>query len=146
MSRNQPSNTGSNVIVGAGGEGTYVSGEMLKQVDTPVETLLGGANGALSGAVIAAGFSALATYLYEDSKHGIGKTMLKNVTGSHKWPVIAFTTAVASLGALVRFSRARNHNEWSDRHYSFLEQQQKSHAERVEATSKSDEKDSSPAR
>jgi len=118
-----PQQGGSNVVMG-GGENAgfaYVSGEQLKQVDTPVETLLGAANGAVTGAVVGGIGSALVTAAnYGKDKQAI----VKNLTGKHMLPILGASTAMAGLGALVRYSRATKHNEWSERHYNFMEQGQ----------------------
>lgn len=120
---NIPVQGGNNMIMG-GGDGSYVSGEMLKQVSTPVETLLGFANGALSGLVISGAASGLLSFAQSENKTGFLKSAAKNWTGAHKWPIIGATVALGALGAVVRHSRADKHNEWSDKHYAFLEQQQ----------------------
>jgi len=128
------------VMVGAdGGNGTFVSGEQLKQADVPVETLLGAANGALSGAIVSSAVSAAVTVASHNralSELGepLGKMIIKNITSNHLIAVLSGTAAFAALGALVRHSRATKHNEWSERHYAYLEQQAgKSFTEREDA-------------
>ncbi len=114
---------GSNVVMGGGDNAgfAYVSGEQLKQVDTPVETVLGAANGALMGAIVASVGSALVTA----ADHGKDKqAILKNLKGKHLLPILGASTAMAGFGALVRNSRAAKHNEWSERHYEFMDQSQ----------------------
>ena len=69
--------------------------------------------------------------------------IFKNITGAHLFPVLAGTAAFAALGGLVRYSRAKKHNEWSKEHYAFLEHQTeaKSHADKVdESRAESDER------
>jgi len=122
--RNIPTQGGGNNMIMGGGDGSYVSGEMLKQVDTPIESLLGAANGALSGLVVSGAISGLVSFSKAEGKSGLLSSVAKNWTGSHKWPIIGATVALGALGGVVRYSRAVKHNEWSDKHYAFLEQQQ----------------------
>jgi hypothetical protein len=120
----QGGSLGGGMIMG-GGESSgfsYVGGERLKQVDTPVETLLGAANGAVSGALVSGAVS-LAVTAGKEGTHALLQKGMHNITGNHLLAVLAGTTALAGLGGLVRFSRARKHNEWSEKHYAFLEQQ-----------------------
>ena len=124
---------GNGRMILGGGESSgisYVGGERLKQLDVPIETLLGGANGAISGAALGAAGSAIVT-LANRGKDIAGvaeetsalKPMLQNITGKHLLPVLGTAAAFGAMGALIRFSQARRHNEWSERHYNFLERQ-----------------------
>jgi hypothetical protein len=124
----------SGMLVNAG-DGSFVAGERLKQVDVPVETLLGAANGAVSGAVVSGAISAAVTVAKDGSKN-ILQNAFRNITGTHLIAVLAGTAAMAALGALVRYSRASKHNEWSERHYAFMEEKSRgpvSHSDRVDA-------------
>jgi len=119
MPRKQPQNSNGGMILNAD-SGTVVAGEQLKQVDTPVETLMGAANGAVSGALVSGAVSAAVTI----GKEGHGDLLQKafrNITGNHLVAVLAGTAAFAVLGGLVRYSRAKMHNQWSEKHYDYLE-------------------------
>ncbi len=139
----QPGGRGGNVIMGGGDSSgmAYVDAEMLKQVDVPVETLLGATNGAITGGILSAVVSGAVSF--GKSKGGKGtflKEAVKDITtakGGHLIPVLIGTSVLTALGGIVRCSRAKKHNEWSDRHYAFLTQQQPAadtQVEKVEAT------------
>ncbi len=147
MARNKmPQGSGKNMFVGGGDSSgfTHVEGDLLKQVDVPVETLLGAANGAVTGGIASSIVSALVTLGKGAKEKGVA---FKNITGSHLVPVLAGTAAFAALGGLVRNARARKHNEWSDKHYAFLAQDDaKSHAEKIEEKRNADAQDKGNAR
>lgn len=145
---------GNPMLMGGDNSGySYVSGEHLKQVSVPVETLIGTANAALSGAVISSGISAAITAGSEFSKGSaareIPRQIFAKLTGTHLLGVLAGTGAIAMLGGLIRYSRAAKHNEWSDKYYELLSQEQTSqgasHAERVETRGATPD-DTAPAR
>lgn len=110
---------GDSVFLGGGGDGTFTVGDRLKQADVPVETVMGVANGAITGAVLSTAISAAVTAGREGTQ-GLFANTMRNATGSHMAAVLGGTVAFAALTGLSRFSRARKHNEWSDRHYEFL--------------------------
>jgi hypothetical protein len=113
----------------------HLGGEMLKHVDTPVEAMLGAVNGALSGAVIASGVSALVSIAGHGSQHGAGGKILENmITKKHLLPMLVGTTALATIGGIVRYSRAKNHNEWAERTFETVldHQPQQSFAQKEE--------------
>lgn len=117
-----PMQQNSGMLLG-GGEGaiSHVEGMQLKQVDVPVETLLGFANGAVKGAMLGGVVSVFASIA--QSEGGLWmKQAMGNLTGRHLLPVLACTTALGGLGALVRYSRAAKHNEWSEKHYNYMMQ------------------------
>lgn len=131
MSRKQPQQN-SNMILGAGDNGTMVSGDRLMKADVPVEAMLGVANGVVTGAIVSAIGSAVIT----GAKAGTGNLLqntFTNIVGAHKWGALATAAAIAGLSGLVRFSRARMHNQWSDTHYDFLREKSGGHADRVQA-------------
>jgi hypothetical protein len=66
----------------------------------------------------------LVSFAQHEGKEGFLKTAAKNWTGKHGLAILGATTALGAIGGIVRYSRAVKHNEWSDRHYAFLEQQQ----------------------
>ena len=111
-----------NMMIG-GGESSFVSAEMLKQVSVPVEAMLGAVNGAISGAVVAGAVSAVVSFAHAAPGERFLKQAASNLVKSdkHLWPVLAGTTALATLGGIVRYSRAVKHNEWSVGHYAHLE-------------------------
>ena len=130
---------GPGMIMG-GGDGSYVSAEKLKQVDTPVETLVGVVNGVVTGGALSAGVSALVTAGGGQEPKELVKAITKNITHAHAWPIIGFTAIMGAMSGLVRFSRARMHNQWSDRHYDFLAQQQQAgFADRLQNESKAEQ-------
>lgn len=130
----EPQMAGGNmVMVGAdGGGSSFVAGEELKKVDVPIETLLGGVNGAMSGAIVSGIVSGVvsAAQHNKNAVESLGKTVMKNITGSHLGSIIVATAAFSALGALTRNARARKHNEWSDSYTTYLTRQQDSHADR----------------
>lgn len=117
-----PQSSNGNMIFGSG-DTSYVSAEMLKKVDTGVETLLGIANGVLSGAIISIVASTALTAAHMEGGQRLLKEAAKNWTGKHGLGVLLGTTALGTLGGIVRHSRAVKHNEWSERHYAHMEQQ-----------------------
>lgn len=125
--RNQPMTQEPRMIVG-GTEGTFVDGAQLKPVDTLVETLIGFANGAVNGAVVGAAVSGLLSM--KDAQHG-GRMAAwgNNLAGKHLLGLLAATTALGVIGAIVRNSRARMHNQWRNEHYQFLEHQEQQSAQ-----------------
>jgi hypothetical protein len=134
---------GSPRMLGGSDSVSYVDGEMLKEVSAPVEALLGAANGAIGGGFVAlvgsAAVSALqhsGTALQRQNIASLGQKILENISGSHKFPMIASVAALGALGAVVRFSRAQKHNEWSERHYALLQQEAASHTGAIEAERK----------
>jgi hypothetical protein len=119
-----PAPNGRTGMIFGGGDGSYVSADMLKEVSIPTETLLGAANGALSGLVISGVVSAAISAGQHGAKTGMFQAVAKNWTGKHMLGIVAGTTALGAIGAIVRHSRAVKHNEWSEKHYAFLENQQ----------------------
>lgn len=111
------------LMVGGGGDASYVSADKLKQVNAPMQGLMGLLNGGISGLALSAGVSALATYGNLAAGQGLIKSTIQNIKGSHMLPVLATTTAIGLLGAAYRYTSASDHNKWSEDHYSFLEQQ-----------------------
>ena len=116
------------IMFGAGGGqgagSSFVTGERLKEADTPVETLLGALNGTLMGGLISSGVSGLVTMANQpEGMKASSNKILKNITGKHLPAVLAGTAALAAVGGLVRYSRASKHNEWANKHYQFLEHQ-----------------------
>ena len=165
--------SGQGVLMGGGDNSgfAYVSGEQLRQVDTPIESLLGAASGAFVGSIGSSVLSAVVTMI-DDGKNieSIAKnasagsiineapSALRNITGKHLPYVLAGATAMAGLGAAVRYSRASKHNEWSNRHYSFLENKEqpamdtsngsdsKGYGDKIEAERKQGEEPTIPQR
>lgn len=119
---NAPTQNG-NMLIGSGGDSaiSHVDGMQLKQVDVPVETVLGVASGALHGGILGALGSAVVT-IGKEGSYDILENTSRNLTKSHLLPVLAVTTAMGVMGGLVRWSRARKHNEWSEQHYQFMAQ------------------------
>lgn len=127
-----------NTPIAMGDGGTFTEGERLIQADVPVETLLGVANGVVTGALVSTAISAAATMAQQGPESLLQNTM-RNVFGNHRAFVLAGTAVVAAISGLLRFSRARKHNEWSENHYNFLRDQTRSHVERSQPADKSSE-------
>jgi hypothetical protein len=134
--RNIPQQGGrGNMIMGGDTSGmAYVDGEMLKEVSVPVETLLGAANGALTGAVISSVVSGAVTLSQKPARGEFLSTAFSNIfkKDKHLIPVLIGASVLTAIGGIVRYSRAQKHNEWSERHYAFLEQQDKGHVEKID--------------
>ncbi len=128
MRNNQQMNQGGNRMIVGGGEGTFVDGADLKPVDASVETLVGFANGAFNGAVVSAAISALFS-LKDGGKNSLMENWGKNLSGSHLTPVLIGTALSGVVGAVIRNSRARMHNQWRNEHYQFLEHQEQQGAQ-----------------
>lgn len=126
------------------GDGTITIAADLKPVDVPVETLLGVANGAVTGAMFTGAASAAVTVAKEGLSHGSTlQNIFRNIIGSHLVGVACGTAAIAALSGVVRFSRARTHNQWREEHYDYLRNNQ-NHATRV--TEAREENPSTPTR
>ncbi len=138
MPRQQPAGNFPVVQNDANG-GTITMANELKPADVPVETMLGVANGAVTGALLSSAVSGVVT-LAKEGRHDLLQNTASNITGSHLVGVICGTAAVAALSGMVRFSRARTHNQWREEHYDFLRGEQQNHAEKIEAA-----RDAAPA-
>ncbi len=134
---------GGGIILGGGDGGSIVMGDELRELDVPSQALNGALSGSIMGAGIGAGISALMTvskdlseggqHVLQSGEYGIGHA-LKNALGKHLGVVLGCTTVLAGVGAYTRYASAKKHNEWSERHYRFLEgQQQQAFAEREAA-------------
>ncbi len=136
MKNQQPAPQQQGGFIVGGNEGSFVSGESLKQVDVPIETLLGVVNGSFKGALLSSAISAVVTAAQSDKIDGeIWKEMAKGL-GKHLPYIAAGTVAVGALGGIIRHSRASMHNKWSDQHYAYLQQQTSQHqsfSERIDA-------------
>lgn len=114
------------------GDSTITIAAEMKPVDVPVETLLGVANGAVTGAMFAGGASAAVTVAKEGMRPGATlQNIFRNIIGSHLVGVACGTAAIAALSGIVRFSRARTHNQWREEHYAYLKEQK--HADKLMA-------------
>ncbi len=112
------------MVFGGDGAGVHVMGEQLREVDTPIEALVGAANGIVHGAGIGAAVSAALTWA--DTAHGeqvSGKQILNNIRSNHLGGIIGAALAFSAISGFVRYSRASKHNEWSQKHYDFLREQ-----------------------
>ena len=132
MSQRQMPQQPSHGPVMTSGDSTLTIAADLKPVDVPVETLLGVANGAVSGAIYSSLASAAVTVAKEGTSRGTTlQNILRNITQGHLVGVACGTAAVAAISGVVRFSRARTHNQWREEHYAYLKEQKQ--ADRIEA-------------
>lgn len=133
MAHARPNGNNGNMVLGGSGDSTVTLGHELKRADTPIETLLGFSNGVITGGIVSSIISAGVTAAREGSANLIQNTA-RNIIGSHLVGVLVGTTAIATVSAAVRFSRARMHNQWVDEHYQFLERQNGGYAGKVTAS------------
>lgn len=106
-------------MMGGDGAGVHVMGEQLREVDAPIEALVGASNGLIHGAGLAAMGSAALTFV---ESGGIdGKQILTKMTSTHLGGIIGTALGFAALSGFIRYSRAAKHNEWSKKHYEFLQ-------------------------
>lgn len=90
---------------------TFVQGEELKQVDAPIEGLMGAMSGGLGGAVVGGVVSAIISA--SSPEYRTGQIGPFDNMGKHLPWILGATTAFALVGALTRYSRASKHNEWA---------------------------------
>lgn len=105
---------------------------MDRRVNVPNETLLGAANSAVSGGILALAVSAAVSIATRKEGQGAARLIMNNIKGTHYLPIVATTAAFTALGATVRFLRASRNNEHLGRQESLQEQRMRSFVERVE--------------
>jgi|CXWL01.1.fsa_nt_gi hypothetical protein len=106
------------IMLGGDGAGVQVMGEQLREVDAPIEALVGAANGMIHGAGLGAAASAAITFA--ESGELSGRQIINNLKSAHLGPIIGAALAFSAISGFVRYSRASKHNEWSQKHYDFL--------------------------
>lgn len=111
-----------NMVVSDSGMGVHVMGEQLREVDAPIEGLVGAGRGAVNGAVLGVAASLARTYAATASTKDVfdKKLAINNITSTHVGMIMGITAAFAALSGFIRYSRAAKHNEWSQKHYDFL--------------------------
>lgn len=124
MFRKQPEQQAGNVMFGGdGASGVHVMGEQLREVDAPIEGLVGSGRGAINGALIGGAVSAAFTMAKTEGQKTTAKMILNNITSSHLGGVLGAVAAGAAISGFIRYSRAQKQNEWSQKHYDFMNQQ-----------------------
>jgi hypothetical protein len=114
----QPQN--GNMVVSDSGMGVHVMGEQLREVNAPIEGLVGAGRGAVNGAVLGVAASLARTYAASEGQGLNKKIAINNITSTHVGMIMGITAAFAALSGFIRYSRAAKHNEWSQKHYDFL--------------------------
>lgn len=123
MFRKQPEQQASNVMFGGdGAAGVHVMGEQLREVDAPIEGMVGAGRGAINGAVVGGAVSAAVTMATSEGKTTF-KEIMNKITSTHLGGVLGAVAAGAAISGFIRYSRAKKHNEWSQKHYDFMNQQ-----------------------
>lgn len=133
-SRNVPPQN-QNVLMGGGGGGnnSYLDATQLKELDVPMETVIGGANGAIKGAMLSGAASVVFSALTKGAGERGGDAIMRNLKGPHQIPIAIAVVAFTTLGAYVRNTKARLHNKWADQQTAIMEQETKSFAEKAKA-------------
>ncbi|MEK6747319.1 MAG: hypothetical protein ABL867_01335 [Rickettsiales bacterium] len=108
------------IMLGGDG-GVHVMGEQLREVDVPVETLVGASNGLIHGAGIGAAVSAAITFVETPHEENVGKNIIDKMKSSHLAPIVGAALAFSAISGFIRYSRASKQNEWSRKHYDFLQ-------------------------
>lgn len=108
---------GGSIMMGGDG-GVHVMGEQLREVDAPIEALVGAGNGFIHGAGLGAAVSAAVTFA--ESGELSGRQIINNIKSTHLGGVLGAALAFSAISGFVRYSRAAKHNEWSQKHYDFL--------------------------
>ncbi|GEM_PF-3910127 len=124
MSRNHSETPTGGMFFGSDGAGVQVMGEQLREVDAPIEGLVGAAASGVSSAVIAGIGSSIVTIAHMPEEQELTSRALISGLKNHTAGIIATILAGATIGGLVRYSRAAKHNEWSQKHYDFMHDQQ----------------------
>ena len=116
--RNEPQQQAGGIMLGGDGAGVQVMGEQLREVDAPIEALVGASNGFVHGAGLGAAVSAALTFA--EHGHITGKNIIDKIKSDHLAPIVGAALAFSAISGFVRYSRASKHNEWSQKHYDFL--------------------------
>ncbi|MEZ5690255.1 MAG: hypothetical protein R3D71_01145 [Rickettsiales bacterium] len=106
-----------------GSGGAHVMGEQLREVDAPVEGLVGAAKGLVNGLVLGGAGSAVITAVDTPEGQKAGRAIIQNMKSSHLGAILGVALATSALSGFIRYSRAAKQNEWSRKHYGFLESQ-----------------------
>lgn len=145
VNRNVPPQNQSSFFMGGGGGGnnSYLDASQLKELDVPMETVIGGANGAIQGLLMSAIASAAISAITNKPGQKPGTTIVGNLKGGHLIPVAMGTVVFTALGAYVRNTKARLHNKWAEQQTSIMEQETKAFTAREQE--KADKPATAPA-
>ncbi len=119
--RNIPQQAQPGIAFGGDGSGVMVMGEQLREVNAPVEGIVGAAHSAVQGLLLSMIGSAAVTASKSSGRTSI--PMIMEGARTHLGVILGVTAAASAIGGFVRYTRAAKHNEWSQKHYDFLREQ-----------------------
>lgn len=119
--RNVPQQSQPGIAFGGDGSGVMVMGEQLREVNAPVEGIVGAGHSAVQGLILSMIGSAAVTASKSSGRTSI--PMIMEGARTHMGVILGATAAASAIGGFVRYARAAKHNEWSQKHYDFLREQ-----------------------